>query len=91
MQNINENIEDSKLIKIVSANYLNDYSIQLIFDDGTSRTINFKPFLEKSSHPSIKKYLNIDMFMLFKIVYGNLDWNDFDLCFPIWDLYTGNI
>ena len=78
-------------IEITFANYIGDYAIRIKFKDGTERLIDFKPFLNKSHHPSIKKYLKEDLFLKFKIVEGNLNWNDYDLIFPIWDLYEGNI
>jgi len=27
----------------------------------------------------------------FQVVEGDLDWNDFDLTFPIWDLYQNQL
>ena len=39
----------------------------------------------------IKKYLDETLFKQFKIVDGNLNWNDYDLIFPIYDLYQGKI
>jgi len=53
--------------------------------------VDFKPFLELSLHPSIKKYLEGKRFKEFKIVDGNLNWNDYDLIFPVEDLYAGHI
>ena len=79
------------IISIKSAIYLDDYSIKVIFSDGVENVIDFKPFLNQSIHPSIKKYLNKDLFVIFKIVNGNLNWNDYDLIFPISELYDGAI
>ena len=79
------------IISIKSAIYLEDYSIKIIFSDGVENVIDFKPFLSQSIHPSIKKYLNKDLFVNFKIVNGNLNWNDYDLIFPISELYDGAI
>jgi hypothetical protein len=89
-------IEEYTLIKddllaIQSANYIGDYAIRIFFTDGFDRLIDFKPFLESSLHPSIRKYLNQNLFRSFSIVDGNLDWNDYDLIFPIEDLYKGII
>jgi hypothetical protein len=53
--------------------------------------VDFKTFLEKSSHPSIKKYLDEDKFKQFKVIEGNLNWNDYELIFPVADLYNGKI
>ena len=45
-------------LKIDSAKYLSDYAIRIRFSDGKERLVDFKPFLSKSLHPSIKKYLD---------------------------------
>jgi hypothetical protein len=78
-------------LKIESAKYLSDYAIRIIFSNGTDKLIDFKPFLLKSLHPSIKKYLDEEKFSNFNLIDGNLNWNDYDLIFPIWDLYKGII
>ena len=41
--------------------------------------------------PEIRKYLDLDTFKGFVINFGNLMWNDYDLCFSIGDLYSGVI
>ena len=79
------------IIEVISANYIGDYAIRVSFNDGTVRLIDFKPFLSKSLHPSIKKYQDKNLFRQFKIASGNINWNDFDLIFPIEDLYKGEI
>jgi hypothetical protein len=78
-------------LKIDSAKYLSDYAIRIKFSDGVNKLVDFKPFLSKSLHPSIKKYLDEKMFSNFSLTDGNLNWNDYDLIFPIWDLYNGKI
>jgi hypothetical protein len=78
-------------LKIDSAKYLSDYAIRIKFSDGYERLVDFKPFLSKSLHPSIKKYLDENMFSNFSLTDGNLNWNDYDLIFPISDLYKGQI
>lgn len=78
-------------IEIRNANYIGDYAIRLKFNDGTERLVDFKSFLNKSQHPSIKKYLKENLFSQFQIIDGNLNWNDYDLIFPVWDLYNGRI
>lgn len=78
-------------IKIDSARYLGDFAMRIQFNDGSNRLVDFKTFLMKSLHPSITKYLNEEYFTKFRIVDGNLNWNDYDLIFPIWDLYEGKI
>lgn len=78
-------------LKIDSAKYLSDYAIRIRFNDGNEQLVDFKPFLSKSLHPSIKKYLDEKKFSKFKLTNGNLNWNDFEMIFPIWDLYSGNL
>ena len=78
-------------LKIDYAKYLSDYAIRIRFSDGKEKLVDFKPFLSKSLHPSIKKYLDENMFSNFSLTDGNLNWNDYDLIFPISDLYTGQI
>ena len=78
-------------LKIDSAKYLSDYAIRIRFNDGNERLVDFKPFLSKSLHPSIKKYLDESKFASFSLIDGNLNWNDSDLFFPIYDLYKGQI
>lgn len=79
------------LIEIINALYIGDFVIQLQFNNGVSKHINFKPFLEASMHPSIKKYLDEAKFKSFKIVDGNLNWNNYELIFPLEDLLDGKI
>jgi len=82
---------DFKHLKIDSAKYLSDYAIRIKFNDGSERLVDFKQFLSKSLHPSIKKYLDENKFSNFSLTDGNLNWNDYDLIFPISDLYKGQI
>jgi hypothetical protein len=78
-------------ISVVTAIFIGDYAIRIFFNDGFSKLVDFKAFLEKSSHPSIKKYLDEDKFKQFKVIEGNLNWNDYELIFPVADLYNGKI
>jgi hypothetical protein len=86
-----ENETGLRQLKIDSAKYLSDFAIRILFNDGTEKLVDFKPFLSNSLHPSIRKYLDEKKFSNFDLTGGNLNWNDYDLIFPIWDLYIGNI
>lgn len=88
---VDYNRKEVQIIRIDSAHYLGDFAIRLQFNDGTDQLVDFKPFLMKSLHPSIKKYLDEAYFSTFQILDGNLNWNDNELIFPIWDLYQGKI
>jgi len=80
-----------KELKIDSVKYISNYTIRIKFSDGNEKLVDFKPFLSKSLHPSIKKYLDENLFRKFSLIDGNLNWNDYDLVFPISDLYNGQI
>jgi len=82
---------DTNIIKIENVIYLGDFVFQLKFNDGAEKNIDFKPFFQKTRNPSIKKYYNEKNFLNYKIIDGNLNWNDYDLIFPIWELYNGSI
>lgn len=79
------------MINIVKAEVIGEYQIYLCFDDGDEQTVDFKPFLVQAVHPDIRAYLNTDKFKDFHIEYGELVWGDFDLCFPIVDLYNNQL
>ena len=79
------------IINIIQANYLGGYNIELKFGDGTRQNVNFEPFLKKSMHPEIRSYLNLEKFKQFRVEYGDLIWGDYELCFPVKDLYANQI
>jgi hypothetical protein len=89
--NIEYNQQADNRININSARYLGNFAVRIGFNDGTEKLVDFKPFLAKSLHPSIKKYLDESKFSKFEVIDGNLNWNDYDLIFPILDLYNGKV
>jgi hypothetical protein len=80
-----------EIIEIISARYIGDYAIRIFFSNGLNKLVDFKPFLESSLHPSIRKYLDEEKLKNFQIKDGNLNWNDYDLIFPIEDLLEGKL
>lgn len=93
----NDNEEDTmmlaenEIVEIRRAKYVGAYKIHLLFSDEQERVVDFEPFLRNSLNPMIQKYLNLDDFQNFTVEYGDLFWNDYDLCFPIADLYEGRL
>lgn len=79
------------VVSIEKAEYKGDYVIHLRFTDGVERNIDFSNFLQNAKNPMTKKYLDKELFKSFRIVYGDLVWNDYEMCFPIWDLHEGKI
>ena len=78
-------------ISIKKAEYLGKYKIKLLFSDNQERVLNFDTFLTNARNPMTRKYLDEKLFANYSIIYGDLIWNDYEMCFPIWDLYTSNI
>ena len=73
-------------MKIVTAKYLDDYKIEIIFDDKKRNVVNFLPALKK--YATCKKYLDITLFKKFKVDSGNIVWgNNWEMIFKIEDLY----
>ena len=83
--------EDVKAINIVEAKSIENFVIHFVFDDKVEREIDFFPFLNASKNQMTRKYLELENFRNFTIKYGDLIWNDYEMCFPIWDLYCGKI
>jgi hypothetical protein len=83
-------LEDS-VIFIEKAEHVGDYRLRLHFNDGTMRVIDFGPFLRQSGNPYIRVYLEPDRFLQFTVKQGDLMWGDYDLCFPVADLYEGRL
>lgn len=79
------------VISIQKAEYLGGYKISLEFSDGTQKTVDFEQFLRSAKNPMTAKYLDKKLFSSFEIEYGDISWNDYEMCFPIWDLYEGKL
>ncbi len=79
------------VVAISCVKYLHDYILEIHFDDDTIQKIDFAPFLISSRHPEVQKYLSVILFKNYTLDNGELYWGDYDLIFPITDLYTNNI
>ena len=84
-------ITEGQVITIKKVQYSGEYKLSLLFNDDTEQTVDLYPFLANSLNPLIRKYLDLNKFKKFKLESGDLQWNDYDLCFPIADLYENNI
>lgn len=81
----------NQVVNICSAELISPYCISLKFDDGKEQTVDFKAFLHISLHPDIRAFLDPIKFADFRVEYGELVWGDYELCFPIMDLYLNNL
>ena len=79
-------------IVVADAVYAKNFSIKVFFQDGTVKIVAFKPFLfNEYVHPIYKRYRKVSVFKKFDIKNGNLNWYDYEMIFPVEDLYNGKI
>jgi hypothetical protein len=79
------------ILEITEASYLTEYKVRITFNDGTVRVVDFGPFLAKAHNPDTTDYRDLKKFKSFRIENGDLIWGDFQMIFPLRDLYTGKI
>lgn len=79
------------VISIQKAEYKGDYKINFLFSDGVEKSIDFGLFLKNAKNPMTKKYLDKKLFQSYSLEFGDINWNDFEMCFPLWDLHEGKI
>jgi hypothetical protein len=79
------------VISINKADYVEEYKIKFLFSDNVERLIDFSDFLKNAKNPMARKYLDKKLFINSSIDYGDIVWNDYEMCFPIWDLHKGKI
>jgi hypothetical protein len=78
-------------ITVASARHLEGLRLEIVFSDGARRIIDFRPFLERFSHPDYDKYMDVDEFKKFSIMDGNINWNDYHMIFTMESLYKGEL
>jgi hypothetical protein len=78
-------------LRVVEAKYVPRYQVDIAFNDGTHRVVDFDPFLKQARNPMFTKYRRLKEFKSFHIHDGDLMWGDYEMIFPIMDLYCDNI
>ena len=81
----------TQYLEITKAEYVSEYKIRLTFNDGKVHVVDFGPFLKKARNPDTTDYRDLKKFKTFRIVDGDLMWGDYQMIFPIIDLYRGEI
>lgn len=80
-------IRENQVVTVQKVEYVEGYKLRLTFNDDRIQLIDFADFILHSTNPHIHKYRELALFKAFRITDGDLEWNDYDLCFPIADLY----
>ena len=81
----------TQVLAVAAAEVVAPHTLRIAFTTGEQRTVDFGPFLRRATHPSIQAYLEKEKFCQFAIVNGNVNWNDYDLIFPLAALHDGAI
>ena len=79
------------LIKILHVAHLKNFELQITFSEGTIKNIDFAGFILNSKKPDVQKYQKPSKFKAFSFKNGELRWGDFEMIFPIMDLYKGSV
>jgi hypothetical protein len=77
-----------QVLSIIRAEYCGAYRVHLWFSDDTDHTVDFAPFLLHACNPMTTKYLDKDFFEAFTVEYGNIHWNDYEMCFETNQLHN---
>jgi len=83
------NLKPGVEINIVKAEPAEGYRLWLTFSDQYKTLVDFAPVLERSMNPQTRQFLDEKLFRSFRLEWGNLVWGDYEMCFPIADLYEG--
>lgn len=80
------------MCKITKAQYEGDHRIRFNFDDGTEHLADFGPFLEASKHPLVRKFLDTELFIQFRIEHWGLTvaWGDNEFDLSADDIHRGD-
>ena len=77
---------------MVRAEYAGDVSLHIYFSDGTSQTVDFRPFILAHPHPQYNRYIVPKNFKKLSIEHGNVVWGkNWDMMFPIEQLHKGSL
>lgn len=78
-------------LRVKGAKYVSRHKVDIKFNDGTHRLVDFGPFLKQARNPMFTKYRRTEKFKSFHIQDGDLMWGDFEMIFPITELHAGKI
>ena len=80
-----------QFLEVTEAKYVSGYKLLLTFNDGAVRVVDFGPFLAKARNPDTTDFRDLKKFKGFHLEHGDLMWGDYQMIFPIMDLYRGTI
>jgi len=78
-------------VNVLSAESVEQHQLKITFSDGHVCIVDFGPFLRSSLNPETRRFLDKELFRSFVVTHGNLIWGDYNMCFPVDDIYEGHI
>ncbi len=78
-------------LEIMHAKRVREYEVELEFSDGHRSLVDFAAFLSNSLNSETRQFRDKDKFETFRIEWSNLVWGDYEMCFPIEDLYANEL
>lgn len=85
-------MDEEQDISVISAKYKSDYSLEVTFSNGVTKTVDFSSHINNHTKGYYTKYKKLSNFKKFKIEDGNIVWGkDWDLIFTIEGLYSGKL
>lgn len=79
------------IVAVCQARLHRDYVVDICFSDGSEQRVDFREFLLTSGVPDAVKYRNKSLFRRFNVRDGNLVWGDYEMIFPVEELYAGSV
>jgi hypothetical protein len=77
-------------MKIEKVNYVSDYLLKVIFDDGKQIYADFKEFITKSLQPMTNQFKDIERFKKVSVDNGHLTWEDGQMDISCHSIYKGD-
>ena len=76
---------------IVSIQHIESHILELTFSDKHIQRVDFTRFVFSNAHPDYQHYKSVSKFLNYKLIDGNLNWDDYTMIFAIEDLYKGKL
>lgn len=61
--------------EVTKADYIGDYKVRVLFNDGVKKTVDFYNILFNNDYPAFKPLKNIEVFKNFKVT-DTIEWDN---------------
>lgn len=61
------------ILNVIKANYVKDFQVKILFNDGLEKIVNLKDYINSKKHPFFQPLINTDEFKKF-LVQKTLVW-----------------